>query len=391
MLTLNSISQARDTYLEFLHQEKNMHKIWHNPLLIACENAELSFEDCRFLFSQYYYFSKHFTRLLGAALMNSEQDKHRAMLVENLWEESGEQDLENRHSEIYKRFLCNSLQVENVEQIEFEPFTKLFIHEYIALCQKNEADSCAAILAFATEAIVPRLYQVFKKTLLGVGLAENDLLFFNIHIECDDAHAATLEAMAMSYIDQPFSLERCQHAIRQALDLRDQFFSQLYQAMINRRLLKLLQPLVKHSEFADAKAIYQHGNDKLTPLYSNKSESSSLLFSVGRYDYPSHVLDPRLLKIPVGCHNERHAHAHESVFYIAQGQAEVHIDDCVLSASKGEVVYVPRWLEHQTHNIGKEELIIFAITDYKLTRHFSGNSEASYRKAPENVFQDVTV
>lgn len=367
------------------------HDLWHNPLLKACGSKKLTLEDCRFLFSQYYYFSKNFTQLLGAALMNSDHDEHRALLVENLWEESGEQALENRHSEIYKRFLHSGLKIENVGRIEFEPFTKLFVHEYLALCQRSEADSCAAILAFATEAIVPRLYQVFKKALLGVGLTENELLFFNIHIECDDAHAATLEAMALSYLDRPFSLERCQHAIRHALDLRDQFFSELYQAMIDRRLLKLLRPIVDPSMLVDAGAIYQKGNNKLTPLYSNKSSSSKLLFSVGRYDYPSHVLDPRLLKIPMGCHNERHAHAHESVFYIVQGQAEMHVGDCVLTASCGEVVYVPRWLEHQTHNIGQEELIIFAITDYKITQHFPGNSEASYRKAPENVFQDVTI
>ncbi|WP_423064168.1 iron-containing redox enzyme family protein [Candidiatus Paracoxiella cheracis] len=135
---------------------------------------------------------------------------------------------------MYKRFLHDNLLIEHMEQIEFEPFTKLFTHEYIALCQKGEADSCAAILAFATEAIVPRLYQIFKKALLGVGLTEKDLLFFNIHIECDDAHAATLEAMTVSYLSQPFSLERCQYAIRRALDLRDQFFSRLRQAMIDR-------------------------------------------------------------------------------------------------------------------------------------------------------------
>jgi len=39
--------------------------------------------------------------------------------------------------------------------------------------------------------------------LLNVGIPDNELEFFDIHIACDDAHALALETVMMSYADRP--------------------------------------------------------------------------------------------------------------------------------------------------------------------------------------------
>ena len=79
------------------------------------------------------------------------------------------------------------------------------------------------------------------------------------------------------------------------------------------------------------------------------------------------VIDARLVTIPEGRCNERHKHAHESIFVILQGVARVMVGDRFIDLVEGESIFVPRWEIHQTQNVGDGELIIYAITDFYLT------------------------
>jgi pyrroloquinoline quinone (PQQ) biosynthesis protein C len=114
---------------------RDRHAFWDSPLA-ACAKGSLSREDFKFIFSQYYCYARNFTRYLSAAMANCEDDYYRSRLTENLWEESGEKDIEQRHAQILRRFLREGLDIE-IDRIEFLPATESFVREYLDFCLRS--------------------------------------------------------------------------------------------------------------------------------------------------------------------------------------------------------------------------------------------------------------
>lgn len=352
------------------------HSFWHNPLLRACQAGHLSLNDLQFVFGQYSFYSRSFTRFLAGYMANTDNDAHRAQLVANLWEESGATDLNQRHAELFRRFLSQGLGVV-VDELTPIAATQTFIHEMLSFCLRSPACESAALLSLGTEGIVPRLYKLFVHGLQKAGIAEQHLQFFHLHIACDDDHAMTLDQIMVSYADEPQWFEACRRAMNLALDWRDQFFTALYEQLRLRRL----QPVLTGIQQRQSLAMSQHplhycAQQPQEFLYRHQctGRQASIDFTVERLTVPSTVLDPRLVTIAPHKTNERHRHAHEAFFVIKRGQGIVQIDQLQIVVTAGDTVFVPRWAVHQVSNTGDRPLIILAITDSGLTqRAFIGN------------------
>src|SRR3990167_1269801 len=108
----NVVKNFNQEALKKLTLLRDQHPIWQNPLLLSCQAGWLRFKDFQYLFSQYYLYSRNFTRFLAAVMVNCESDYHRSLLSENLWEEGGGIEIEKRHAEIFRVFLKQHLQVD---------------------------------------------------------------------------------------------------------------------------------------------------------------------------------------------------------------------------------------------------------------------------------------
>lgn len=96
-------------------------------------------------------------------------------------------------------------------------------------------------------------------------------------------------------------------------------------------------------------------------------DARDIQFTVERYPCTAEVLDPRVVRIPAGKYNNRHKHAHETLFCFISGTGEILIGETWVKVRPGDAVFSPRWAIHQTHNTGMEELVLLAITDFYLT------------------------
>ena len=115
--------------------------------------------------------------------------------------------------------------------------------------------------------------------------------------------------------------------------------------------------------------------------YANRETSRGIDFSVEDNPFAAaEVLDPRMLRIaPCAC-NEKHRHAHESLFVVLEGMAEIQIGDQTHALQRGEVAFVPRWVVHQTRNPSQEQpLALLAITDFGLTSTVLGDYDSRTR------------
>ncbi|MBX9865879.1 MAG: iron-containing redox enzyme family protein [Burkholderiales bacterium] len=368
-----------------LEQTCAEHPIWQHSLFIACDNGTLTIEDFRVFFSQYYYYNKNFSRLLAAIMANCDSDFYRSKLTQNLWEESGEKDIENRHAEIFRKFLISSLQI-NPECIQFEVYSKQFGDNYLQFCLDNPITESSAALSLGTEGIVSKMYGILRSGLLKAGLQTTELQFFDIHIACDDEHAETIKEIMLSYSHEKNWFNRCKQAMCAVLDLRYEFFNMVYEQIKMRRFNALINHITYKSEkMISPTSVAYNTSFNENILYVNEDKDTQLSFQVHRLPFFTDVLDPRLVTIPCGCHNEYHQHAHETVLLILHGDGEVIIEDQVIVVKANDIVHVPRWLQHQTQNKGKGDLQFFAVTDYGLTKRVPSNSESSYRLNKRNA------
>jgi len=367
-----------------LHKAQAEHSFWSNRFFKACLAGHLTKEDYKFVYGQYYLYSKNFTRYLSALMANCDSDYYRSRISENLWEEGGGIAPEKRHAEIFRRFLIDGLEID-VGDIDYLDSTRFFVREYLDFCLHSHPSAASAFLSLGTEGIVARMYGIIVEGLLKAGIPEEHLTFFRIHMECDDEHAETLENIMVSYSAMPDWYNTCHRSMTFALDLRERFFEKIYEHLTVRRLLPVIGKIQNRDSHASelpsaAELLHRMDSETGALLYSNMNERLNIDFAVERVPFKADVFDTRILRIAPHRNNELHKHPHESIFYVIKGEGKVHVNDVVVDIKPGDLVFVPRWAMHQSHNTTGEELLILALTDFSLTeRIFVGNHLTSTR------------
>jgi pyrroloquinoline quinone (PQQ) biosynthesis protein C/mannose-6-phosphate isomerase-like protein (cupin superfamily) len=355
--------------LAALRRLQDQHALWDGALLASFAQGALSRDDLRYVFSQYHLYTSSFTRFIAAVMASCENDLFRAQLSENLWEEGGGREPARRHAQIFRMFLQRSLGIDDVDQIEYAPYTRHFVHEYLDHLLRCGPAAGAASLSLGTESIVARMYVIMRSGLRRAGIPDGELEFFDIHIACDDAHAATLETMMVSYAHQPGWFDTCAAAANHALALRAEFFDNIFEALRNRRLAPLLQRVQARESLAHGvgdHAIHHRPGASTIAMYANEVEKLNVQFTVERLPLAAEVLDPRMVRIPAGKYNEKHKHAHETLIHILEGDGQVLVDDRVFPVRPGDTVIVPRWA-------------FLAVTDFAFSQRAYLGDATDYR------------
>jgi pyrroloquinoline quinone (PQQ) biosynthesis protein C/quercetin dioxygenase-like cupin family protein len=380
---------AVDAGLKELERFQAQHPIWDCRFIRACRAGLITRDDFKHVFAQYYRYSKNFTRYLTALMTNCESDYFRSRLSENLWEEGGGADPDKRHAELFRRFLSEALDVDS-NGIQYQSFADVFFHQYLDFCRNSSALAGSAFLSLGTEGAISRLYGYFCEGLLKAGIPEEQLLFFRLHMECDDEHAITLAELMRSYSDTPGWFDQCKEAINHALNIRRQFLDDVLDFVLQARLQGLLDRLrgehaliSKDSTAKDFVSSRTAPGAALSGLYSNKVEPLNIEFSVNRVDFGAEVFDVRQVTVAPHRNTEHHRHAHESLLTIVKGRGRVLVGDFTIDVKAGDTVFVPRWAMHQTQNSTDEPMEFLAVTDYGLSRRaYLGDHLRSTRMNP---------
>lgn len=367
------------------------HPIWTCRLIRACRAGLLTREDFKHIFCQYYRYSKNFTRYLTALMTNCENDYYRSRLSENLWEEGGGAEPDKRHAELFRRFLREALE-SDPDAIEYQSFANDFFHQYLDFCRNSSALAGSAFLSLGTEAAISRLYGYFCEGLLKAGVAEEQLHFFRLHMECDDEHAITLAELMQYYSSEPGWFEQCKAAINHALNLRRRFLDDALDFVLQARVKVLLDRVrgehslvTQDSTPKDFVHLSHDKSNRTSGLYSNKVDHLNIEFSVKRVDFGAEVFDVRVVTIAPHRNTEHHRHAHESLLTVTSGKGRVLVGDFTVDVGPGDTVFVPRWAMHQTQNTGDQSMELLAVTDYGLTRHaFLGDHLRTTRMSPQS-------
>ncbi len=362
--------------LEILKKLQENHDFWDNSFFKGCKLGWFSKEDFKYIFSQYYLYSKNFTRYIAFLMANCESDYYRALLSENIWQEGGGSNVDKRHAEIFRVFLKKTLEIENLDEIKFDTCTKYFVDQYLYNSASADNLKSTTFLSLGTESIVSKMYSLILEGLLKAGIKEEELEFFKVHLDCDDEHAETIENMMLSYSNRVDWFETCLESMNIALDLRKDFFNDLVNNLEKIRLKETRKSIYKKESLFksnDDIQSYSCFDNSQEELYSNINERLNIDFCVKTLNFSTaQVLDPRVVRIKAGKRNENHKHAHETLVYLVQGFGEAIIDDQIIPLKTGDAILFPRWSMHQVHNTSDSELIYLAVTDFEFSGKFNG-------------------
>jgi pyrroloquinoline-quinone synthase len=205
------------------------HPLWNHQFLTRCRTANLSLLDVQLLAVQMYKFSKEFNRILASILSCCPDEAAQLVILENLFDEMGQGDVSQSHPELFRRF-TRALGIDDntLAALPTAPETHALIETYLRIPYQYGYLAALGAVCYASEGIVSSLYTQLYKGIVGAApLPKEALIFFEVHIDVDDSHAAKLAAVIEPHItmsEEDIDI-KVKLAIVEAMDARLQFFN----------------------------------------------------------------------------------------------------------------------------------------------------------------------
>lgn len=194
----------------------------------------------------YSIYSNYFTRYLAAVVSKLEDAIHRRLIIENLYEESGNimpQDrdilIENGinvdliegipHSKLFLKFQ-KSLDCQIVPDKIQEEFAFSWAEKVLKSIQDSTICKSLGIIGFGTEFVVKDIYKNFIEAIEKyTDINKEDSVFFYLHSIVDDDHADILVKISESFMNSENNIKEIEEGMFLALDLRCEFWNKLYE------------------------------------------------------------------------------------------------------------------------------------------------------------------
>jgi len=200
-------------------------------------NMALAIQDFAF---QYGLYSRQFVQYLLAVIENLNDEQHKEILLGNLVEEQGDvHDVElppdvlasiegKPHALLYRDFQeAVGVDMDYQEQAAQSQTVILWRDQFLQLCQMDECVGVGAI-GIGTELIVSSIYnQILEGLKSHSELTMVERVFFDLHSQCDDEHAAQMISIAKDLAQDSMACERIEYGTKMAINMRIQFWDKM--------------------------------------------------------------------------------------------------------------------------------------------------------------------
>jgi pyrroloquinoline-quinone synthase len=210
-------------------------KILTHPFFQRLAEASLSRLQLREFAQQYHIYCSYFPRYLAAVAANVPDDATRLSLVENLWEEHGEGNLEHSHRTLFCRFLTGV----DVPEAEWQsarplPSTAKYVEVLFDLCQHAHFLEGLGALGPGTEFFTSEEYKLILSSLKGYEfLSDYDLEFWSVHIDMDEGHYAGMVSSLVPWATSEENRRLIAEGAHRAVDLEILFWDGLCEALLS--------------------------------------------------------------------------------------------------------------------------------------------------------------
>jgi pyrroloquinoline-quinone synthase len=214
------------SFMQSFQHSTQVHPLWVHPFLQRCRSGELTLPEVKILAVQMYKFSKQFNRILSSIVSCCPDDQAQWVILDNLFDEMGRGDMSQAHPELFRQF-TRAIGISDMalEECPTQPETQDLIDTYLGLAHQYGYLSALGAVCFASEGLVQALYSQLYQGIQGAApLSKQSLIFFEVHIDVDDSHAAKLAELIDPRIQTESDAIAIHHAILEAMDARVQFF-----------------------------------------------------------------------------------------------------------------------------------------------------------------------
>ncbi|MGH1396556.1 MAG: TenA family transcriptional regulator [Trichormus sp.] len=203
------------------------HGLWNHEFLTRCRTGNLSLQDVQILAVQMYKFSKEFNRILASILSCCQNEMAQLVILENLFDEMGQGDINQAHPELFRRFTRTlAIDDQTLAALPATAETLALIETYLRIPHQYGYLAALGAVCYASEGIVSSLYTQLYNGILGASpLPKESLIFFEVHINVDDSHAAKLASVIEPHLTHSEEDIKIKLAIVEAMDARVQFFN----------------------------------------------------------------------------------------------------------------------------------------------------------------------
>ena len=208
-----------------------------HPFSAAWAAGDLTREQLGEWAVQHYYYIRpvpqHFA-LLYSRLPDLDARQH---LLENMLGEEMPEQPEKRHPDLLVKFgkACGKSRnyiVDGEDENRILPTTRAmaaWTWELTAIRHVSEA--CAGIMV-ALEGQLPTLFPKYVAAMENMGFSDDDLEFFNVHIEGDVEHAQTGLELTARYANTPERQKRALNIVTATVELRYSMLNGIYGKLV---------------------------------------------------------------------------------------------------------------------------------------------------------------
>ncbi len=246
----------RDAALQELIRESLAHPAVRHPFLTRfaqCDFPNMGAVLRRYAL-EYSGYSVWFPRYLNMVISRLQQPDHRAKLEHNLDEEQGhlgDDDCQALlaqginpatvagvpHPALFRRF-CDSLGIRREDLGQPTPAAAQWRGRLLTFLKNATAAEAVGALGLGTEHIVRPVYEQLLKGIMSMGtLRRDEFVFFELHCLVDDQHQQDLFDIARDLAEQPGGIAELRNGMRTALNMRCEFWDQLYNDIQDNQLV----------------------------------------------------------------------------------------------------------------------------------------------------------
>jgi len=210
-----------------------------HSFLVRCRQEAVSPDELKLYLVQQGLYDQYLTRYLCAMMSNLPSNEAVQTLAGNLLRELGlAPSRPKAHHVMYREMLerC-SLTLEGAAAL---PATQQLIDTMFKACRDPNPASGLGAVCLGSESLVPTIYRDIIAGLTAHGAQPEDLEFFQVHMDGDEAHAHTLRDLTAEVVSgRPDRTDKMLQVGQQLVSARLDFFSAIEAACERQQPVEL--------------------------------------------------------------------------------------------------------------------------------------------------------
>lgn len=219
-----------------LRREVEQHPAINHALLARVAHVPFTREDYRVFGLQHYALVGSFTRYLEMLLPRGPDSEAKSWIAKVLVDEYGEGSNGEDHAQLYRGFLRATGAAPGEERTTpLHPAVTGFIDEHDRICREEPFLVGLGALGPGHEWSIPKMFPPIVQGLRRAGFAEQEIVYFTLHMEQDVDHGAWLEQALARYAATPQAQAEIRRGAELSLAARARFWSGVQEKIVRWR------------------------------------------------------------------------------------------------------------------------------------------------------------